>query len=100
MTRDAMTARQLFKEKREFHELEREANDSHLNRLRQGLVESIETPGLHIDILRDLKHIDSHITAIGYAALSTARTPTAPSRMSVCDIRRSSSWRISAHLAV
>ncbi|MCG8560291.1 MAG: Na/Pi cotransporter family protein, partial [Hyphomicrobiales bacterium] len=54
-----------------FRELEREANDSHLDRLRQGLVESIETSGLHIDILRDLKRINSHITAIGYAVLAT-----------------------------
>ena len=71
VTRDAAAARQLVEEKREFRELEREANDSHLDRLRQGLVESIETSGLHIDILRDLKRINSHITAIGYAVLST-----------------------------
>ena len=52
-------------------ELERDANDSYLDRLRQGLVESIETSGLHIDTLRDLKRINFHFNAIGYAVLST-----------------------------
>ena len=71
VTRDPATAQQLVKEKREFRELEQEASEAHLNRLRRGRVESIETSGLHIDVVRDLKRINSHITAIAYEVLIT-----------------------------
>ncbi len=71
VTRDPATAQRLVNEKREFRELEQEASESHLDRLRRGQVESIETSGLHIDVVRDLKRINSHITAIAYEVLAT-----------------------------
>ncbi|WP_299399712.1 Na/Pi cotransporter family protein [Pelagibius sp.] len=71
VTRDPATAQQLIDEKHELRILEQEANEQHLDRLRRGRVESIETSGMHIDLLRDLKRINSHITAIGYAVLTT-----------------------------
>lgn len=69
VARDRSLAQQLIDEKPQFGDLEREASESHLDRLRAGRSESIETSGLHIDTLRDLKRINSHITAIGYAVL-------------------------------
>ncbi len=69
--RDTAAARQLIDEKREIRVLEREAGESHLDRLRSGRIESIETSGLHIGLVRDLKRIHSHVTAIGYAVLMT-----------------------------
>jgi len=71
VTRDPATAQQLVNEKHEFRELEQEASERHLDRLRSGRVESIETSGLHIDVVRDLKRINSHITAIAYEVLAT-----------------------------
>ena len=64
-------ARQLIKDKNEIRLLEEEVGERHLERLRYGRAESIETSSMHIDMARDLKRINSHFTAIGYAVLST-----------------------------
>ena len=34
--------------------------------------QSIETSGLHLDVIRDLKRIDSHLTAVAYPILDAA----------------------------
>jgi phosphate:Na+ symporter len=46
--------------------------DSHLQRLRRGTPESIETSGLHLDVIRDLKRINSHLTSVAYPILDAA----------------------------
>ena len=46
--------------------------DSHLSRLREGRPESIETSSLHLDVLRDLKRIHSHICSVAYPVLEAA----------------------------
>ncbi|MGH6913340.1 MAG: hypothetical protein ACREH3_06495, partial [Geminicoccales bacterium] len=45
---------------------------SHLGRLRAGRRESIDSSGLHLDILRDLKRIHSHLCAVAYPLLDDA----------------------------
>ena len=74
---DAKVARQLLEEKAKFREAEVAASESHLARLREGRPESIETSALHIDILRDLKRIHSHICAVAYPVLAAAHEPAA-----------------------
>ncbi|MGH8736948.1 MAG: Na/Pi cotransporter family protein [Burkholderiales bacterium] len=69
---DVKVARQLLDEKTHFREAEIAASESHLARLREGRQESIETSALHIDILRDLKRIHSHICATAYPVLEGA----------------------------
>jgi phosphate:Na+ symporter len=66
---DVRMARQLLEQKVRFRDLEREAADRHLERLRSGRVESIETSSLHLDVLRDLKRINSHLTSVAYPIL-------------------------------
>ena len=66
---DVRMARQLLEQKVRFRDLEREAADRHLERLRSGRAESIETSSLHLDILRDLKRINSHLTSVAYPIL-------------------------------
>ena len=66
---DVRMARQLLEQKVRFRDLEREAADRHLERLRGGRAESIETSSLHLDILRDLKRINSHLTSVAYPIL-------------------------------
>jgi phosphate:Na+ symporter len=51
---------------------ERQAAENHLGRLRAGRPESIDSSALHLDILRDLKRIHSHICAIAYPILDEA----------------------------
>jgi phosphate:Na+ symporter len=66
---DIKMARQLLEEKTRFRDKERRLNETHLQRLRSGRVESIETSSLHLDILRDLKRINSHLTSVAYPIL-------------------------------
>ncbi len=66
---DPVVARRLLAEKVEVRRLEREAYEGHLERLKAGMVESIETSALHLDVLRDLKRIHSHIVAVAYPIL-------------------------------
>jgi phosphate:Na+ symporter len=66
---DVRMARQLLEQKVRFRDREREAADRHLDRLRSGRAESIETSSLHLDILRDLKRINSHLTSVAYPIL-------------------------------
>lgn len=71
MSGDITTARRLLEEKVAVREAERKAADSHLGRLRQGRPETIQTSSLHLDILRDLKRIHSHICSVAYPVLES-----------------------------
>jgi phosphate:Na+ symporter len=63
MTGDERTARRLAAEKEAFRALEADATDAHFERLRSGRVDSAETSALHLDALRDLKAVNTHIVA-------------------------------------
>lgn len=69
---DRRLARKLLKEKDRFRELEFKAAEGHHERLRHGRRESIETSSLHLDIVRDLKRINSHLTSVAYPILDKA----------------------------
>ncbi|HEY7687800.1 MAG TPA: Na/Pi cotransporter family protein [Dongiaceae bacterium] len=69
---DVRMARRLLEEKVAFRELERFASESHLKRLRRGTPESLETSSLHLDVIRDLKRINSHLTSVAYPILDAA----------------------------
>jgi phosphate:Na+ symporter len=69
MSGDVRIARQLVTEKATLRATEYAAAESHLARLREGRAESIESSSLHLDILRDLKRIHSHICSVAYAVL-------------------------------
>lgn len=66
---DVHLARQLMRGKESLRELELEGSEAHLQRLRSGNVESIESSALHLDMLRDLKRISSHLTSVAYPIL-------------------------------
>jgi phosphate:Na+ symporter len=65
-------ARTLIGEKTQLRTAELACADSHLARLREGRPESIETSSLHLDVLRDLKRIHSHICSVAYPVLDAA----------------------------
>jgi len=69
MTDDARAARDLLGEKEVFRDLEARATEAHFARIRAGRVESVETSALHLDVLRDLKRINAHISAAAYPVL-------------------------------
>jgi phosphate:Na+ symporter len=69
---DVNVARKLIEEKAQLRLMELAAAESHLARLREGRPESIETTSLHLDVVRDLKRIHSHICSVAYPVLEAA----------------------------
>jgi phosphate:Na+ symporter len=82
---DVKTARTLIREKTELRNAELAYADSHLARLREGRPESIETSSLHLDILRDLKRVHSHICSVAYPVLEIAGE-LQPNRLKESDV--------------
>ena len=77
MTGDAGDARRLVSEKSEIRSAELAAVEGHFERLREGRPATIETTSLHLDVLRDLKRIHSHICSVAYPVLEQAGEPAA-----------------------
>jgi phosphate:Na+ symporter len=65
-------AKKLLEEKARFRDLEHEYAASHIARLQDNTAQSIETSSLHIDLISDLKRINSHICSIAYPILESA----------------------------
>ena len=65
-------AQRLLEEKAKFRDLEREYARTHLMRLQDHTVQSIETSSLHIDLISELKRINSHICSIAYPILESS----------------------------
>ena len=65
-------AQKLLEEKARFRDLEHEYAAKHIARLRDNTAQSIETSSLHLDLLSELKRINSHICSIAYPILESA----------------------------
>lgn len=65
-------AQKLLEEKARFRDLERAYAGTHLARLSENSVQSMETSSLHLDLISDLKRINSHICSIAYPILDSA----------------------------
>jgi len=72
MSGDAADARTLLRQKTELRNAELAAAERHLERLREGRPETLETTSLHLDVLRDLRRIHSHIVSVAYPVLEAA----------------------------
>lgn len=70
ISRDRESARQLVREKEAMRRLERASHDRHLARLQSGRVESIETSDIHLEMVRNLKEINSLVTTVAYPILA------------------------------
>jgi phosphate:Na+ symporter len=70
-------AKRLLEEKAHFRDLEHEYAANHIARLRDNTTQSIETSSLHIDLISDLKRINSHLCSIAYPILESAGALTA-----------------------
>ena len=71
MTGDLNMARSLLQEKTAIRDLELGLIESHYSRVTERRVDSLETSSLHLDVLRDLKRINSHITSVAYPILES-----------------------------
>ncbi|MES2713263.1 MAG: PhoU domain-containing protein, partial [Pseudomonadota bacterium] len=81
MTEDLRAARLLAAEKVAFRTAEGSATEAHFARLRSGQLDSAQTSALHLDLLRDMKQINSHIVAAAAYPVLERRGELLPSRM-------------------
>ena len=72
MSGDINEARKLLLEKAELRNVEIAAVERHLDRLREEQTAAMETTSLHLDVLRDLRRIHSHICSVAYPVLDRA----------------------------
>jgi phosphate:Na+ symporter len=72
MNGDVEASRRLLKEKAELRSVELAAGERHFGRLQEGRPESIETSSLHLDVLRDLRRIHSHLCSVSYPVLEAS----------------------------
>ncbi|MFT3812487.1 MAG: Na/Pi cotransporter family protein [Acidovorax sp.] len=73
-------AQRLLEEKGRFRDLAHHYATTHLARLSHNTMQSIETSSLHIDLLSDLKRINSLLCSVAYPILESAGA-LAPSRL-------------------
>lgn len=71
-SQDAEVAKRVIEEKAKISQKERELKQAHIHRLHAGLPESIETSAIHLDVLTNLKRINSHVTNIAYPLVEQA----------------------------
>lgn len=69
---DAKLARQLVEDKALIKQAEMQASINHMGRMQQGIPETLATSDLHMDIIRDLRRINSLMAAIAYPILEEA----------------------------
>ncbi len=66
---DCELAKLLYESKAEVQKIESDSVSMHLQRIGQGKPDSLGTSSMHLDILRDFKRINSHLTATAYPVL-------------------------------
>ena len=72
LTGDVKSAQMLLAEKEKFRDLERSYAALHLDRLSDQSVQSIETSSLHLDIISDMRRINSFFCSTAYPILEQA----------------------------
>ncbi len=68
---DPALAQQVLERKLEVSQTERKFRQAHIQRLHDGYRESIDTSEIHLDVLTNLKRINSHVTAVAYPILES-----------------------------
>ncbi|MBN3863248.1 Na/Pi cotransporter family protein [Pseudomonas frederiksbergensis] len=74
LSSDPESARQLLREKRRFRAQERRLAHAHVSRLHRKIVQSIETSSLHLELIADMRRLNSLFCGSAYAVLGTSDT--------------------------
>jgi phosphate:Na+ symporter len=74
LSADKESARQLLREKRRFRAQERRLAHAHVSRLQRKIVQSIETSSLHLELIADMRRLNSLFCGSAYVVLETAET--------------------------
>ena len=78
---DTKAARDLAARKETFRTMDDDATAAHFRRLRSGSIEAVETSALHLDALRDLKRVNSHLVEAAAYPILKDRGELLPSRL-------------------
>jgi len=78
---DVRQARELAREKARFRELETHEAELHLQKIKSGEVDAAEVGALYMDIVRDMKGINSHVVGASAYPLLARRGELLPSRL-------------------
>jgi phosphate:Na+ symporter len=81
MTGDERAARLLAAEKEAFRAIESAATDAHFERLRTGRLDAAETSAFHLDALRDLKSVNTHLVAAAAYPVLASKGELLPTRL-------------------
>lgn len=73
MAGDPNLARSVIAAKQDVRRLVQVSIDAHFSRIIDRSGASLETSGLHVDVLRDFKRINSHLVAVGYRTLERGK---------------------------
>ena len=74
LSADPESARQLLREKRRFRAQERRLAHAHVSRLQRKIVQSMETSSLHLELIADMKRLNSLFCSSAYVVLETSDT--------------------------
>ncbi len=69
LSRDENLAKELLRQKTEIRDLELEFVERHFNRVSSGAADTLGSSSVHLDVLRDLKRINGHLTSVVYPIL-------------------------------
>ena len=78
LSADRASARQLLREKRRFRIRERRLAHAHVTRLGNQVVESLQSSSLHLELIADMKRLNSLFCASAYAVLENEETGALP----------------------
>jgi phosphate:Na+ symporter len=81
MTGDERAARMLAGEKEIFRGMESAATEAHFARLRSGRVDTASTSTLHLDAVRDLKSVNTHLVAAAAYPVLESKGDLLPTRL-------------------
>ncbi|WP_194788547.1 Na/Pi cotransporter family protein [Pseudomonas sp. UFMG81] len=74
LSADPQSAHQLLREKRRFRAQERRLAHAHVSRLQRKVVQSIETSSLHLELIADMKRLNSLFCSSAYVVLGGTDT--------------------------
>ncbi|WP_420233643.1 Na/Pi cotransporter family protein [Pseudomonas sp. ABY48] len=72
LSADRESARQLLREKRRFRAQERRMAYAHVSRLQRKVVQSLETSSLHLELIADMRRLNSLFCGSAYVVLETS----------------------------
>jgi len=85
VAQDERMARMMVREKAEFRKAESEATQAHFVRMREGNLDSSATSSLHLDLIRDLRLINSHLVAAAAYPVLEEKGQLLDSRVPIAD---------------